>query len=345
MSRRSSSSPATRTPSRRTGFCGLQAPQEIAGHLPDRVAVRGGAVQAARPGDGAEVGEADLDADGPAAALLAAERGAQLAGETLQHRLELREPAQVAVESGLARLGFGHPAGLERALVLEAGQRPQVGPEPGSEPRGEVAARHGGEAGQRGDPTRFEPHHGLGPDAGHEAGGGVREPFAGLGRRELEEAVGLLGVRGHLGHQLARADADRAAEPGGGRDRGLDPARGRAVTLQAREVEVRLIESHDFDSLDLRGEHGHHLTRARAVELEVRGHEHRIGAQPPGALGRGGREDPEAARLVARRGDHGPRPPAGHHHRPAAELGAALELDAHVERVHVHVRYHHRPQA
>ena len=175
----------------------------------------------------------------------------------------------------------------------------------------------------------------LGADAGDEPGGGVREAGAGLGRGQLEEAVRLVGVRGHLGHQLVRPDPDRAAQAGVLVHGRLDPARRRPVAIEAGEVHVGLVEAHHLEALHVAAQHGHHVARAGAVELEVGREEHGLGAEPARALGGRGGEDPEAARLVAGGGHHRPRPAARHHHRLPAQLGAALELDAHVERVHV----------
>ncbi|TML36992.1 MAG: hypothetical protein E6G29_02885 [Actinobacteria bacterium] len=87
-------------------------------------------------------------------------------------------------------------------------------------------------------------------------------------------------------------------------------------------------------------EHDHDLLRTRPVEVEVGRDEHGLGAQPPGALGRRRGEDPVPTRLVARGGHHRARPGPGHHNRQAAELRTPLELDAHVEGVHVDVGDH-----
>ena len=258
------------------------------------------------------------------------------AREPLQDRLELVEPAEVAVEGRLARLGLGHAPQLEVARVLEAGQAPEVRAQPRAEPRRERARPAvPPSAASVVMPWASSRWTVLGPMPGMSPGEASGEAGAGLGRRQLEEAVRLVGVRGDLGHQLARPDADRAAQAGALVHGRLDPARRRPVAIEAGEVHVGLVEAHHLQALHVAAQHGHHVPRARAVELEVGRDEHRLGAEPAGALGGRGGEDPEAARLVAGGGDHRPRPAARHHHRLPAQLGTALELDAHVERVHV----------
>ena len=77
--------------------------------------------------------------------------------------------------------------------------------------------------------------------------------------------------------------------------------------------------------------------RARAVGLEVGRDEHRVGAQPPRPLGGRGGEDAVAARLVARGGDDGPRPAAGHHDRQPVSSGRRWSSTLDIEGVHVDV--------
>ena len=96
---------------------------------PDRLAQRAGARM------GREVVEADLDADRAPAPFLTLERGAQLADQARQDRLELREPGDVEVKRRLPRLG-DHLAHLgHRDVVLEAGAALQLGAQPGPEAR------------------------------------------------------------------------------------------------------------------------------------------------------------------------------------------------------------------
>ena len=83
-SRLALSRPATRTPSRRTGRARREPSQQVERHGFDGVEVVHGSLERARPGDGREVVEPDLDADGAPAALLARERGAELLAEALQ---------------------------------------------------------------------------------------------------------------------------------------------------------------------------------------------------------------------------------------------------------------------
>src|SRR3954469_4678079 len=151
------------------GAARIEPPEQLEGDLADRAHVVYGGVDAARAGDGAEVVEAHLDADRTAAALLAGERLAQLAGELVKHRLERLEAAQIAVEGRLARLRLRPPDGLDRAVVLEAGQRREVGAEPGAEPPGELLVGRGAQAAERRDAELLQLGHGLGADAGHEA--------------------------------------------------------------------------------------------------------------------------------------------------------------------------------
>ncbi len=216
-------------------------------------------------------------------------------------------------------------------------RRPRCGP---SRPPNHSRRRSSGCAAsdcEGGDALSLEPRHGLGADAGDQAGGVSAEALPGLGRGELEEAVRLVGVRGHLGHQLVGPDPDRAAQARVLVHRCLDAPGRRAVPRQSREVHVGLVQAHHLEDLHVAAQYRHHVARAGAIELEVGREEHGVRAQSPRPLGRSGGEDPEAARLVAGGGHHRTRTAARHHHREAAQVGAALQLDPDVEGVHVHV--------
>jgi len=91
-----------------------------------------------RAGVSREVVEPHLDADRAARALLADERLAELSGEAVDHRLKRVEAAEVEVERGLARFRFRHAHRLHGAIVLEAGQPPQVGAKAVAEGCGQV---------------------------------------------------------------------------------------------------------------------------------------------------------------------------------------------------------------
>ena len=189
------------------------------------------------------------------------------------------------------------------------------------------------------DPERLEPLGGLRPDPGQQPRREAREALARLLAREHDEALGLLGVGGDLRHQPVRADADRAAEPGVGLDLGDQAAHRGARRVDAREVEVGLVEAGDLDGVDLGAHAVHHALGHRAVGLEVGRQEDRLRAQPARARGRDGGEHAVAARLVGGGGDDRPRAGARDHDGPAPQLGAAHQLDAHVEGVHVQMRH------
>ena len=132
--------PATRTPSRRTGRRGSSVLSSSSA-TPSTVSSSFTAPGGCAPGNGREVGEAHLDPDRAPAGVLARERVAELARESLQHRLELLEPVEVAIEGGLARPRLGRPGGLDLALVLEAREGTEVPAEPRAEPAGERLVR------------------------------------------------------------------------------------------------------------------------------------------------------------------------------------------------------------
>jgi len=190
---------------------------------------------------------------------------------------------------------------------------------------------------QRGDAEGAQTLGGLGADAGDEARRGLREALARLLDAHRHEAARLLEVAAHLGHELVGADADRDAEAGGGIDVVLQAAHGRLRRHEAGEVEVGLIQADLLDHGHGLAHERHHAGRHVAVGGEVGRDEDRVGAQAARPRGRHGRADAEAARLVGRGGDHRTRARSGDDDRLAAQLGAAQELDAGVERVDVQV--------
>ena len=215
----------------------------------------------------------------------------------------------------------------------------QVRAEAAAEALGQRRGRRRGELRDRLDPERLEPLGGLRADPGQQPRREAREALARLLAREHDEALGLLGVGGDLRHQPVGADADRAAEPGVGLDLGDQAAHRRARRVDAREVEVGLVEAGDLDGVDLGAHAVHDALGHRAVGLEVRRQEDRLRAQPARASGRDGGEHAVAARLVGGGRDDRPRAGARDHDGPAPQLGAAHQLDAHVEGVHVQMRH------
>ena len=209
----SSSSPATRTPRRRTGRRGSRRRSSSSATVPTVLEVVHGRVEAAGARDGREVVEADLDADRAAAPLLARERLAELAGEALEHRLELGEAAQVAVEGGLARLRLRDPHRLDACARPRSGRARRGGGRGGRRTTARAARRAWRRAGRAcAMPSCSRRATVLGPMPGTRPGEASAKRSRASSARQLHEAVGLLGVRGDLRDQLVRADPDRAGE-------------------------------------------------------------------------------------------------------------------------------------
>ena len=149
-SRAPSSSPATRTPIRRTGRRGASRSSRSRATAPTvrRSLTRG--LQRVRAGDRAEVVVAHLDADRPALALVPPQRGAELLGEAVKlsgsswSRPRRSRSKVVSRDSDLAAL-----ATLQRAVVLEAGEATEPGAEAAcrTAPRGARRAWPRGPAG------------------------------------------------------------------------------------------------------------------------------------------------------------------------------------------------------
>jgi len=114
-----------------------------------------------------------------------------------------------------------------------------------AEPGAEVGLRGGRERGERRDPALLEARGGLRSDAEEYLRRVGGEALACLGSREAHETVGLVGVRGHLGHELVRPEADRAAEPSPLPHPGLEAPRGCLRALEVAQVEVGLVEADD----------------------------------------------------------------------------------------------------
>ena len=177
------------------------------------------------------------------------------------------------------------------------------------------------------------------PDALQQPRRLAREAHARLLAREDDEARGLLGVAGRLGHQPRGPDADGDRDAGALADLGHQVAQRAQRLLDRGDVRVGLVDRHVLHrAAEALAHDVPDLLGLRAVGLEVGRQEDRLRAQPPRADGRHRRVHAEAPRLVAGGGHHGPRPAAGDDDRLAAQLGPALQLDARVERVAVEVR-------
>src|SRR5207244_11750822 len=115
-------------------------------------------------GGGGGVCEPDLDPDRPPAPALAGERLAELLGQPCQDRLERIETAQVVVERRLPGLRLGLAHQLDRPLILEPREPPQVRAEPPPEPLGQPLVRAFCQRTERRDPVLLEPRRRLRPD-------------------------------------------------------------------------------------------------------------------------------------------------------------------------------------
>ena len=131
------------------------------------------------------------------------------------------------------------------------------------------------------------------------------------------QPVGLLEVRGDLGDELVRPDADRAGEALALDDLGLHRPRvdGRALEVAERgEVEEGLVDARLLEGIGAPGGDGHDPVRHLAIDRTVAAEEHgfRLSAAPrrlrqaPRARDRHRRPDAVLPGRVAGRGDDAP---------------------------------------
>ncbi len=217
-------------------------------------------------------------------------------------------------------------------------RRPSSTPEAGAEALDEQLGRRGAHGRERRQPQLTQARGGLRPDPRHEARARPAKARAGLLAREHDEARRLLGVGGDLRDELVRADAHRAGQLRGPLDLREQPAHRRARRVQAREIQIGLVETDHLDALDVRAHDAHDLRGDLAVGREVRRQEHRLRAQPPRARGGHRRADAVAPRLIAGGRHDRARAAPGDDHGPPAQLRMAAQLDRDVEGVAVDVR-------
>ena len=212
---------------------------------------------------------------------------------------------------------------------------------------GELGVLERGQPPDRLDPGTREPDLRLGSDA-RELAHGERRQICGLAAGGDDgDAARLARVARHLGHDLARGDAERAREArraADGRLHGVRDAPGcQEVTRDLADLEVALVEARPLDG-------GHDIAHGRPYGLRVLAVEGvpgpnedgvRAAADRLGATHRG--VDAEAPRRVVRgRHDAAPARIAADDERLRAE-GRILELlDGGEERVQIEVRDDHR---
>ena len=292
-----------------------------------------------RARDRREVVEADLDPDRAPAALVRGEARAQLTGHRAQRIAQPRWIVDVLVEGPLARLRDDLALRADDPVVFEARATSQFESKIRAEALDEHPLGRGADGGERGEPQRRQARRGLRPDPGHQSRRGLGEARARLLAREHDEARRLLRVGGDLGDELVRPDADRADQLRGRPDLREQPAHRRSRRVQARQIEVGLVEAHHLDSIDVRAHEVHHLAGDLPVGRKVGRQHDRLRAQPPRPRGRHRRADTEAPGLVAGGRDDRARTAARDDHGLALQLGVATQLDRDVEGVRVQMRH------
>ena len=182
---------------------------------------------------------------------------------------------------------------------------------------------------------RREPLRGLGPDPRDDPQRRARQPPARLLAAHGDEPLRLLEVRGDLGDQPVRPDADGQADPRPVAHLRDELAQHAQRLLGVGHVGVALVEPDLRDDGEPLADQRPHLARLLAVGGEVGREEDGLRAQPPRLGGRRGRADAELPGLVGRGRHHRPRAAAGDHDRLADQVRPAQQLDRHVERVAV----------
>jgi hypothetical protein len=344
----------------------VDALQALAGRAADRPRVQRVGRQRQVAGDDAEIVEAQLDADRLAGVALALQVTGQLhaqLGEDLAERAAVAHRMQVALEGGLAADRLRLAVGDDGTLVAAVRGLVQPGAVAAAELLDQEGGVGGGDVADRLQPEAGELQRGLRPDAVDLLCRQRPDARRDVVVREQRQAVGLVEFGAELGEQLVGRDADRAAEAGGVLHRLLQPpADGRAcIGLCAGhlgQVDVDLVDAAVFDQWGDRAHRGLEEPRIGAVLVEVDRQQHGIGRQLRRLHHAHGRMHAERARLVGRGGDDtaarvvaqpgvapcavgqglGLVPPAAaDHHRPAAQVGIAQQLDRRIERVHVEV--------
>ena len=224
----SSSSPATRTPIRRTGRGGFEPAQQLARDRARRVSSSFTAASSERARVTVEKSSKRT--------LMPIVRPRRLLLARASRRAARSAARSTGSSSARARAGRGRRSSRATRTWPRARSRCRARPRsgPGAPGAGRAAARTSPSAARRAAPPSAARVAMPCARAAPRSSGRCRERARARRRRsaraprsarQLHEAVGLLGVGGHLGHQLAGPDPDRAAQPGARVHRRLDPPR------------------------------------------------------------------------------------------------------------------------
>ena len=282
----------------------------------DGRAVVGGAGERARPVEGGEVVQPDLDGDRAPGDAVLAHPGAHLAGLPGQQPLHQLAVGEVGVVGALDADRLGLPLGDDRARCPGPGPAARArGPAPG---RAAAPARPRLTASRSATvwmPARRSRSAVAGPTPG------ITVTFIGRSRSSSVPGgttvipSGLSSSLGDLGEELRRRDADRRGQPAGHL---LHPApeprprRGHGPHLEVGEVgrgevDERLVERERLDQRGQLAEHLHDPLARLAVGVEPAGEEGRVRAAGPRLAARHRRPDaelrgPRTTRSTPRRG-------------------------------------------
>src|SRR5947208_14650038 len=194
----------------------------------------------------------------------------------------------------------------------------------------------------------LEPIGGLGTDAQDLPDGERSEEFHDVVRKDDGEPIGLFEIGGDLRGCLRRGDADGAGESLLLAERGLElhgefPSPVVVAATTGRHIEVALLDPGGLEVVGEPPQEFHDLAAHTAIELEVRGDEDGVGAQPNRLDTRHRRPHAEFPRFVARGEDDasgmlariGP-----DDDRLPFELRILADFHRSVEGVHVHMEQH-----
>ena len=251
-----------------------------------------------------------------------------------------RRVGLVAGEGALAALRLALALDRDLGAAEAAGATAERAGVLGAEDGREADLGGAGEIGDGLDLERRQALLGARSDPGDDPGRAVADDLEESLPGEHAETVGLVQVGGDLGDQAVRPEPDRAGQSRLRQHVPLDLAGARLRGRRSAQVDVGLVHADHLDQVAVVMEDLHDLRRGRLVALHVARDHDRLGTASPRDRDRQGRVHAELPGLVGGRHDDPSRGRIGRadDHRLTAQVGAAQQLDRHVEGVHVDVR-------
>ena len=195
------------------------------------------------------------------------------------------------------------------------------------------------------DPQPVQLLHGDRPHAGHGPGGQRGDHLHLAAGWDHHQAVGFGHLAGHLGDELAGADAHAGGEPLGALEQvgaqllaqGAQLVQVVAVVAPGLKVDEGLVDAERFHQRRQLAQQRHHDPAGLAVGVEAAAEHGGVRCAPTCLVHRHGGSDPVGAGLVGGRRHHAPAADATHDHGLAAQGGLVALLDGGEEGVEVQV--------